>query len=638
MSETRRSTCSRDCPDTCGLEATLENGVMTGLRGDSRHPVTRGFLCFRTSHFPQLANSEARIRQAHIRRKGQLVPVTLDEALDVVGDRLSTIRDEDGAASIFHYRSGGSLGILKAVADRFFELFGPCTAKSGDICNGAGEAAQLLDLGVSDSNDLFDLCRSKTIILWGKNPHTSNVHLIPLLKDCREAGASLWLIDPVQHKGTTLVDDYVQPRPGGDLALALGIGRVLLDRGDLQPADLARCDDVEGYRDLLLQRTPDEYARDADVNPAVLDALADAFCSGPTAILVGWGMQRRSHGAAIVRALDALSAVTGNLFRPGGGCSFYFSRRSPFDNASLSTGAAARRIPEPLFGEGVLAASNPPIRAIWVTAANPVCMLPDAARVAEAIEKTEFVVVVDPLWTDTARRADVVLPVPTLFEDSDLLGSYGHHYIAESRPLVEPPEGVVHEVELFQQLAQRLGLADEMAGSVDDYKRRLLSRLETKGVTLDRLREGAVKNPFVEEHLFPDGRVQTETGRVQLLTEIPTEPIADKDYPLWLMSNSTEKSQASQWSRDPGELARVTVHPAAVPGFAQGDEVLIESAVGSIPAQLVFDEDQRPDLAIIPKGGHFDRKQSANALIQAVPSDLGLGAAYLDQHVRILRP
>ena len=92
----------------------------------------------------------------------------------------------------------------------------------------------------------------------------------------------------------------------------------------------------------------------------------------PTAILVGWGMQRRLHGGAIVRALDALSAISGNLSRPGGGCSFYYQRRAPF--ADLATGAAARHVREPMFGHDVLAAQDPPIRAIWVTAGNPVAM------------------------------------------------------------------------------------------------------------------------------------------------------------------------------------------------------------------------------------------------------------------------
>src|SRR5690606_7246553 len=161
------------------------------------------------------------------------------------------------------------------------------------------------------------------------------------------------------------------------------------------------------------------------------------------------------------------------------------------------------------FAEDVAAAKDPPIRAIWITAGNPVCMLPDSAAVAAVLEATEFVVVADSFLTDSARRADLVLPVPTLLEDSDLIGSYGHHWLGESRPLVDPPDGVRHEVELFAALAARLGFGDAMAGSVEDWKRRLLTRVAERGVTLEALRDGARRNPDAQPVLFADGRVRT---------------------------------------------------------------------------------------------------------------------------------
>ncbi len=116
--------------------------------------------------------------------------MSFEQALDVAAERLLAIREESGPAAIFNYRSGGSLGLLKSFVDRFFEGFGPVTVKSGDICSGAGEAAQLLDFGVSDSNDLFDLEASRHIYLWGKNPFASNIHLIPVVyagRRCRYA-------------------------------------------------------------------------------------------------------------------------------------------------------------------------------------------------------------------------------------------------------------------------------------------------------------------------------------------------------------------------------------------------------------------------------------------------------------------
>jgi anaerobic selenocysteine-containing dehydrogenase len=634
---TRRTSCTRDCPDACGILATIEGDRVVALRGDPDHPVTRGFLCFRTSRFVDLQEAPHRLRQPLVRRGGELVPVTMDEALDHVAERLLAIRAESGPAAIFHYRSGGSLGLLKGVADRFFEHFGPCTTKIGDICSGAGEAAQVLDLGVSDSNDLFDLLHSRTIVLWGKNPFVSNVHLVPVIKDARARGARVVLIDPVRHKGTALADDYLQIAPGGDLDLALGVVRALADRGGLDPEAASRCNNLDGFLALVRGRTAAEHAAAAGVETADVERLAAAFAGGPAAILVGWGMQRRRHGAAIVRSLDALSAVSGNLFVRGGGCSFYFRRRSAFATRAVSSDAAARHIREPLFGADVLAARDPRVRAIWITAGNPVCMLPDSARVAEALAAAELVVVVDPFLTDTGRRAHVVLPCPTLLEDDDLVGAYGHHWVGDVRPVVPPPPGVWHELAIFQALARRTGLSAAMAGTIDDYKRRLLAPAAERGLSLEALRAaGAARNPAAREILFEGGRVQTPSGKVELMTEAPQRPAPPRGFPLWLFSNSTERSQASQWSgKGLGEHTFVRVHPAAAGGRAEGELVTVESEHGAVRARLELDPGQREDVAIMPKGGHFDRGQSANALIEARATDLGLGAAYLDCWVRL---
>lgn len=634
----RRTTCNRDCPDACGIVATVEDGRVTALKGDPDHPVTRGFLCFRTSRFVAAQNSPDRLRRPLLRKAGRLVEVSMDEALDVAADRLLKIRAESGPAAIFHYRSGGSLGMLKLVADRFFEQFGPCANKIGDVCSGAGEAAQEIDFGVSDSNDLFDLLGSRHIYLWGKNPFVSHVHLIPVLREARRAGARLTLIDPVHHQGASLADRVLAPRPGTDLELALGVVRILLDSGRHDPRAVAACDGFEAFSELARRHTVAEYAAAVDLTEAQLHQIADDFAGGPTAILVGWGMQRRSRGAATVRALDALSAISGNLFRAGGGCSFYFRRRGAFDASVLVKGpeSAPRRIREPMFAADVAAATDPPVRAIWVTAGNPVAMLPDAQAVARVFEDTEFTVVVDPFLTDTARRASLVFPAPTLLEDSDLLGAYGHHWLAESRPVVPPPEGVLHEVELFQQLARRVGLEAEMAGDVDDLKRRLLRNVESRGASLEQLRQGAVRNPLAAVRLFAEPVVATPNRRVQLLAELPPRAVPPEAYPLWLFSNSTEKSQASQWAgRGLGERTWIRVHPSAAAGFADGATVRVESPTGTLEAELRYDATLRQDVAVMPKGGHFDAGHSANVLVAAATTDEGLGAAFLDCRVRI---
>src|SRR5262245_53428855 len=490
MRETKKTVCNRDCPDACGIVATVEDGRVTRLAGDPDHPVTKGFLCYRTNHFLTTQYAPDRLTTPLVRKDGELVPASWDEALSFVAERLLAIRKESGPAAIFHYRSGGSLGLLKLLSDAFFEQFGPVTTKRGDICSGAGDAAQVLDFGEEDSHDLFDLLNAKNIILWGKNVVTSSPHTAPVLREARARGAELVLIDPVHHKTAQLVSAFYQPRPGGDVALAMAVARVLFERGWIDPAAASYCDNLDGFRALAHRASVDEWCRRADMPASVAEDLARRLGPGkPTAILVGWGMGRRSSGGAVVRSLDALAAVSGNLGIPGGGVSFYFKRRGAFDTSCIGgERAAPRTVCEPLFGLEVLGMRDPPIRAVWITAANPVAMLPDAETIAEALRTRDLVVVVDSFLTDTARLAHVVLPTTTLLEADDLLGAYGHHYLGAATPVIPPPPGVKSDLEILQELGARVGLEGALAGDARAWKRRLAEpRLAAHGITLETL-------------------------------------------------------------------------------------------------------------------------------------------------------
>jgi len=639
-----RTVCNRDCPDACGLVVAVEEGKVVRVGGDPDHPVTQGFICLRTSQFPARQNDPERVTTPLRRTSSGFVPVTWAEALGAIAERLLAIRRESGPAAILHYRSGGSLGLLKYVVDLFWEKFGPVTVKRGDICSGAGDAAQETDFGHEDSHDLFDLLNSKNILLWGKNPNVSNVHLLPLLQKARKAGARILLVDPVRHKGGTLADRTILVRPGGDFDLAMGAAALLFERSETDPEAPSYCDDFEKFRELALSRSPAAWARAADVSLEDVGAVASALAGKPCSIQVGWGMGRRMNGSAIVRALDALGGVSGNIGIAGGGVSFYFRRRGAFDTSFVAKNPP-RTLCEPLLGKEILGARDPEVRAVWVTAGNPVAMLPDAATVARALETRELVVVVDSFLTDTARRAHFVLPTTTLVEDDDLFGAYGHHWLGASTPAVAPPEGVLSDLEIIQALAAeidvRTGTSEEnvspkVKGTAREWKQRLLRRVEPLAVTVDRLEKESLRNPFAEKVLFADRRFPTDTGRMKLIHAMPVTPPEETGFPLWLFSNSTEKAQSSQWAGTPPEALTATCHPAAANGFGDGEVVCLESALGRLRARLKLDPSQRRDVVIVPKGGHFDAGTSANALIRARTTDAGEGAAYQDCRVRIV--
>jgi anaerobic selenocysteine-containing dehydrogenase len=637
--EQRKTLCNRDCPDTCSIVASVQDGRVVKLSGDRDHPITRGFLCYRTNQFLTRQYSPERLTSPLLRKGGELCAVGWDEALDHVASELARIAKESGPASIFHYRSGGSLGLLKLLSDHFFECFGPVTIKRGDICSGAGEAAQELDFGISDSSDLSTLLDARHILLWGKNVHVSNPHVIPILDAARKQGTEVVLIDPVVHAGARRFDAYHQLAPGGDFALAMAVGRLLFERGQVDPAASSYCDGLDAYRALVFSREVQAWCDDADASVELAGDLAERLGPGkPTAILVGWGMGRRSNGGAIVRALDALSAISGNLGVRGGGVSFYFQRRRAFDTSFVRGAAVApRTLSEPLFGRELLEARDPKIRALWVTAGNPVAMLPDSATTVRAMAGLELSVVVDSFLTDTARLATVVLPTTTLLEDDDILGSYGHAHIGVSSPVVAPPTGVKSDLEIIQGLAARLGLSEQLAGSARDWKRRLVQpRLAAHGVSLEALERGALRNPLAPEVLFADRVFRTPTGRVNLLTEAPPRAAAqDAEFPLQLLALSTRDSQSAQWASDAPRPLVATVHPEVAGGVADGERGQLSSRLGSIEVVVRHDDRQRRDVVLLPKGGHHHLAACANSLIEARLTDLGEGGALYEQGVRL---
>lgn len=637
--ERRKTLCNRDCPDTCGLVATVHEGRVVKLEGDRDHPITRGFLCYRTNQFLRTQYSPERLTTPLLREGGELRAASWDEALDVIAESLLRIRRESGPAAIFHYASGGSLGLLKTLTSYFFELFGPVTIKRGDICSGAGEAAQSLDFGVSDSSDLLSLSEARHILLWGKNVHTSSPHTIPIIKEAQSRGADVVLIDPVWHAGAKLASRHYQVAPGGDFALALAVARMLFERGHVDPAAANYCDNLDAFRELSFSRSVEGWCEEAELPVDVAIDLAERLGPGkPCAILVGWGMGRRSNGGAIIRALDALSAVSGNIGISGGGASFYFRRRAAFDTSFLrGLAAAPRSIVEPRFGIELSEANDPPIRGLWVTAANPVAMLPGSEVSARAIRSLELSVVVDSFLTDTARHARVVLPTTTLLEDDDLLGSYGHHWIGVSRPVVPPPAGVKSDLEIVQALAARVGLERELEGSARDWKRRFTEpKLRTHGIDLETLERGPVRSPYAAQVLFADRKFSTATGRVNLLgTAPPARPPRDAEYPLALLALSTPRSQSAQWAFAPPSPLPATVHPDTAGGLPDGARCRLESRVGALEVTLQHDPRQRRDVVLVPKGGHLHLRACANSLLEPRLTDLGEGGALYEQAVRL---
>jgi anaerobic selenocysteine-containing dehydrogenase len=635
--EQLRTACTRDCPDACGIIATVESGRVVAIQGDKQHPFTRGFLCERTSRYLTRQYSADRLTRPLVRGANGFEPVTWDAALDLVADRLAKIRAESGPEAVLHYRSGGSLGILKTVNDYFFECFGGARVKKGDICSGAGEAAQEADLGVCESHAVEDLLESRCILIWGKNVLTSFVHLLPILKEARRRGATLITIDPVPSKTDLHVDIVVRPRPGADRFLALGMAHVMLARGWVDASVRAWSTGFADFAALANARSLRDWARAADVPVERIEALAEIYgTQRPGNIQVGWGLQRRLHGAATIRTLDALAALAGNFGVAGGGVTFYYRRRNAFDCDTYRPPASRRGISEPLLGRGILEATDPPVRAVVVDNGNPVAMLPDSHTVAAALESRELVVVLEQFMTDTAERAQVVLPVTTMLEEHDLVGAFGNHYLTALQPVAARPSEVRTDLEIYQALAARLGFGDRLAGTAQQWSERLLAPIRDR-VALADLQRGVVRHPGAEPVLFQGKRFATGDGKFHFLTAMNLDEEApDPEFPLQLGSFSTPRAQSSQWSVAlDGMPLEARCHPDVARGIADGQVAMLRSRTGTLRVRVRHDATMRRDLVVVPKGGWLRSGHAANALVRARETDLGMGAAYYDEHVRL---
>ncbi len=577
MSTKIRTSCTRDCPDACGLIATVEDdGRVSRLQGDPEHPITRGFLCYRVgTHYLERQYSSERITTPLVRRGDRFEPLAWESALDLAAERLDRIRKESGGAAILHFQGGGSLGILKNLNHVMFRLLG-ATETRGEVCDGAGPWAQEADFGSADVNDLEDAVNAKALVLWGKNVASSSPHSTPILKKARANGATTWLIDPLPHQATQLVDRHVSVRPGGDAALALAVARVVIESGHADPDVERVTENFAEYRALVMSRSVAQWCAEADVALAVAAEMADLFVKhAPVTTWLGWGMQRRVNGATQIRTIDALHLLTGNVGRPGAGVSFTVVRRQPFDLAFVKD--LARRVPRtlllPKLGAELLAATDPPIRAVVIDNGNPVATNPESPTTQRALASREFVMVLDPFLTDTARLAHLVLPTTTMLEESDLVGSYGHHFVSASRPVARRIEGMRSDLEIYQALADRLGVGESLRGTSEEWCERIASSLAKHGFDRTALLERARRAPGFAPVAFAGKRFAHESGKARFVTEYRGPEARDAALPLTLHGLSTGRWQTSQLTdadaEREGELA-VTCHPDSSGGSMDG--------------------------------------------------------------------
>ncbi len=455
--------CPHDCPDTCGMRITVEDGRAVRVEGDPTHPITRGFLCVKVNQYIEHTYSERRVltprRRVGPKGSGQFVEIGWDEALDEIAARFGGIAKEYGGEAILPYSYSGTLGLLHnySMDYRFFYRLG-ATLLQRTICTAAAVEGNKYTLGSLYGTDPEHFPDAKLIICWGTNPITSNPHLMPSIKAAQDNGALLVVIDPRRTRTAERADWHIQPNPGSDAALALGLMNVIIAEG-LHDEAYVR-DHTLGFdelRERAAEYPPERVAALTGLPAEDIVRLARLYATiKPAVIRLQYGMQRHSNGGMLVRVVTCLPAVIGAWRDPAGGllmsCSGAFGINfGALQRPDLLGGRQPRSINMIQLGEALLTAQEPPIKALYVYNADPVASTPDSNRVLAGLAREDlFTVVHDPYWTDTARWADIVLPATTQLEHTDLHKAYGNYYIQLNRPAIVPLGASKPNTEVFR--------------------------------------------------------------------------------------------------------------------------------------------------------------------------------------------
>lgn len=638
------TTCTRDCPSCCGLVAEVEDGRLTAIKGNPDHPLNAGGCCAKMKDYVNRVYSPERMLHPMRREGTAWARIGWDEALDAWAERLREIVAQSGPEAVLHYQGYGERTALKLLNGRFFALLGGATGLSGSLCGGTAYAAMSQDFGQRISHDPLDHLNSRTVILWGRNPAATQFNLARILSQAKKRGARIWLVDPAATESLVLCDRHIQLAPGSDLHLALGSARAVLENGWEDMAFMrARTRGFEAFRELAFARSLSEHAALAGVPVEDVLALAEAIgTTKPAAVLLGWGMHRYVDAHLSVRAVDALSALTGNIGVPGGGVSQGFEEYGPYDQSVWGEALhpPRRSLLMPRIGLEILAAQAPPVRMAVVSAANPVCMAPDSGQTALAFASREDMVYLGHFMDDTARHARLFLPCTTFLEEDDVVAAYGHSYLGPVNKAIEPVGECRSQFDIYQDLARRFPFATEFVKSRDEWLGIICRPFLDKGFTLDQLRAGPVRDPDAPMVPWTEGPFGTGSGRFEFLDAISERTSYDSEYPLTLLTTGSPKHLCSELTlSEHPPLAEARIHPETgrALGLADNTPAMMESDLGRATVLVVFDPRQRRDVCLCRRGGWIAAGHGLNRLIPARVSALGGGTPYYQTRVLLRR-
>jgi anaerobic selenocysteine-containing dehydrogenase len=449
--------CPHDCPDTCSLVTTVQDGVATKVHGNPAHPHTDGALCTKVSRYTERTYHPERIlhplKRTGPKGSGQFERVSWEAALADIAARLSTIaaRGPDAAQAILPYSYAGTMGLVQSesIAARFFNQLG-ASFLNRTICATAGGTGLTHTLGGKVGMRVEFFAESKLIIIWGSNSITSNLHFWRYAQVAKRNGAKLICIDPRKSETADKCHEHIALLPGTDAALALAVMHELIATTGWTtttwrttpwagtPCVRGHCSGHPNGRRRCVALPCEQITSPGPGLRRVRDAQR------PAAIRLNYGLQRVRGGGNAVRAIACLPALTGAWRHRAGGVLLSSSGQFPVARAALErpdllAGRTPRTINMVTIGDDLLRPASPEfgpaIEALVVYNSNPVAVAPDSSKVVQGFAREDlFTVVLEHFQTDTADYADYILPATTQLEHWDV-----HLSLRPHRCAAEPP-------------------------------------------------------------------------------------------------------------------------------------------------------------------------------------------------------
>ncbi|MBN2663956.1 MAG: molybdopterin-dependent oxidoreductase [Bacteroidales bacterium] len=639
---TFKTTCARDCYDSCGMIVEADdNQNIISVKGDINHPITKGFLCPRgTKDNIRLHNNRVNEPNTLINQKHTVVD--WNTAIKEVATKLQQTINEYGKQSVLYLDYAGNEGLINNIFAKRLWNFLSVTQTDGALCTATGHNALNLHYGNSYGIQPTLLPNKKLIVFWGFNPIVTAPHFWRLSLEARKKNnAKIIVIDPIRTASAKKADVFLQIKAGTDTSLAYQIINLLIsnnkhDSNFIKNQTIGFEKLKQKSNEFLLKNT----AELTNISEKNIIELANFYAQDKlSATMIGVSLQKRNEGAEPIRAISFIPAILG-LERGF----FYSNSRALNINTSIIAGdflSKNKKIVSQVNLSELVYRNK--FKFIFVNSTNPVKTLPNPSKFIEGLKKNDIYIAVNEThWSETAKIANVVFPVPTFFEKEDVMLSWGHNYTRISEKCSKKITNSKTEVEIMTLLAQEIGISNKHIFT--SAMKVIEKEFENQSLNEKKLKSGNLVELKIKKNSFyntPSKKIEFYSLPAEKsgLSPLPKQPDIIKNS-FVLITSAVARYTNTQFKEVYGKFEHsiyINYDDAKELSINDNDKVILENE----NARLIFTAKISSDIAkkVIWAQRQIDdiNGESINNLTTAKAQDFGKGPKFNSTLVKIFK-